>query len=400
MGINLNLLRRGAVTIYNEGNKQQSKLNEVYFDNGATTKVSQTAAKKVMHLLTENFGNPSSLHTKGINAQNEMDYARRIIADKLAASAGEIVFTSGGTEANNLAVVGTAYSRKRMGNRIVTSAIEHSSVMSACKHLEENGFDVVYLMPNEKGTISLSDLENAINEKTILVTLMYVNNETGAVLPVEKVSRIIKIKNAPAVFHCDAVQAFGKFPFTVSKIKADLLSITAHKIHGPKGVGALYIKKGVRVQPLHFGGSQENSFRPGTQAVPLIGGFGEAAAEIDYTAREKVQGIREYLKDELKKFDDIVLHDVEPFMPYILNFSVVGIKSETMLHFLAQNNIFVSSGSACSKGKASHVLKAMGIAGKELDGAIRISFSKNSNIEQAQRFLEVLKQGVKTLARA
>lgn len=373
---------------------------EVYLDNAATTRCSEKAAKKIYQMLTQNFGNPSSLHTKGLNAQKEMDTARTLVAKKLGVADSEITFTSGGTEANNLAVLGAARCRKRMGKRVVTSQIEHSSVLEAFKQLEEEGFEVIYLQPNSSGLISKDDIEQAINEETVLVSLMYVNNETGMIQPVEAVQRIIKRKNAPAVFHCDAVQAFGKIPFTASKIKADLITVTAHKINGPKGVGALYIKKGVRTLPLVFGGSQEKKLRPGTQAVSLICGFGAACEEIDYTGLKVVEQTNSYLREKLSEIEIIKINSADTALPYIINFSVVGIRSETMLHFLADENIFVSSGSACAKGKASHVLSAMGLNGKELDGTVRVSFSKFNNKNDIDRLITAIKKAVNTLARA
>lgn len=372
---------------------------QVYFDNSATTPVSKRAADKAYEMMVENFGNPSSLHSLGIKAEAELTAARISIAKILGAQEREIYFTSGGTEANDLALFGAAESKKRVGNKVVTSAIEHSSVLDSCKRLEDMGYEVVYLKPNNDGKVSENDLKNAIDEKTILVSLMAVNNETGAIQPYNSVKKIIKQKNSPALFHCDCVQAYGKIPIKAEKIGADLLSVTAHKIHGPKGVGAIYIKKGTRIIPQHYGGEQESKIRPGTQAAPLIGAFGEAVREIDYSAIQKVAEIRDYIESFVTKLDRVYLNSPNDALPYILNFSVVGIKSETMLHFLADKGVYVSSGSACAKGKQSHVIGAMGISRERADSAIRVSLSKLNTIDEAEYFCRTLKEGTEKIIR-
>lgn len=372
---------------------------QVYFDNSATTPVSKRAADKAYEMMVENFGNPSSLHSLGIKAEAELTAARISIAKSLGAQEREIYFTSGGTEANNLALFGVAESKKRVGNKVVTSAIEHSSVLDSCKRLENMGYEVVYLKPKNDGKVSENDLKNAIDEKTILVSLMAVNNETGAIQPYNSVKKIIKQKNSPALFHCDCVQAYGKIPIKAEKIGADLLSVTAHKIHGPKGVGAIYIKKGTRIIPQHYGGEQESKIRPGTQAAPLIGAFGEAVREIDYSAIQKVAEIRDYIESFVTKLDRVYLNSPNDALPYILNFSVVGIKSETMLHFMADKGVYVSSGSACAKGKQSHVIGAMGISRERADSAIRVSLSKLNTIDEAEYFCRTLKEGTEKIIR-
>ena len=372
---------------------------QVYFDNSATTKVSKRAADKAYEMMTECFGNPSSLHSMGIKAEDELTAARKSVAKSLGADEKEIFFTSGGTEANNLALFGAAESRKRTGNKIVTSAIEHSSVIEACRRLENMGYEVVYLKPREDGKIAESDLQSAIDEKTILVSLMAVNNETGAIQPYTSVKRIIKRNNSPALFHCDCVQAFGKIPIKAEKIGADLLSVTAHKIHGPKGVGAIYIKRGTRLIPQHYGGEQEGRIRPGTQASSLIAAFGCAVGEIDYSAVERVKEVRDYIKAFVEKLDRVFINSPEDALPYILNFSVEGIRSETMMHFLASEGIYASSGSACAKGKQSHVLSAMGLPRQRTDSALRLSFSKHSTLEEAEYFCKALKAAAEKIVR-
>lgn len=372
---------------------------QVYFDNSATTPVSKSAADKAYEMMVENFGNPSSLHSLGIKAEEELTAARKSIAKSLGADEREIYFTSGGTEANNLALFGAAESKKRTGNKIVTSAIEHSSVIDSCKRLEGMGFEVVYLKPDESGKISESALQGVIDENTILVSLMAVNNETGAIQPYNSVKRIIKQKNSPALFHCDCVQAYGKIPLKAEKLGADLLSVTAHKLHGPKGVGAIYIKKGTRIIPQHYGGEQEGKIRPGTQAASLIAAFGAAVKEIDYSAIERVSEIRDYIKSFVTDLDRVYINSPDDALPYILNFSVAGIKSETMLHFLAGEGIYVSSGSACAKGKQSHVLGAMGVSRERADSAIRVSLSKYNTMQEAEYFCRVLKEGTEKIIR-
>ncbi|MGN1112282.1 MAG: cysteine desulfurase family protein [Acutalibacteraceae bacterium] len=372
---------------------------QVYFDNSATTKVSRRAADKAYEMMTECFGNPSSLHSMGIKAEDELTAARKSVAKSLGADEREIFFTSGGTEANNLALFGAAESKKRTGNKIVTSAIEHSSVIDSCRRLENMGYEVIYLKPHEDGKISESDLQSAIDEKTILVSLMAVNNETGAIQPYNSVKRIIKRNNSPALFHCDCVQAFGKIPIKAEKIGADLLSVTAHKLHGPKGVGAIYIKRGTRLIPQHYGGEQEGKIRPGTQASSLIAAFGCAVGEIDYSAAERVKEVRDYIKAFVEKLDRVFVNSPEDALPYILNFSVEGIRSETMMHFLASEGIYASSGSACAKGKQSHVLSAMGLSRQRTDSALRLSFSKHSTLEEAEYFCKALKAATEKIVR-
>ena len=375
-------------------------MTEHYLDNSATTRVSQLAAEKSLQIMTECYGNPSSLHTKGMQAEQELINARRIIADSIKAKETEIYFTSGGTEANNTAIFGTAKAKARLGKKIVTTAIEHSSVLEACEALQKQGYEVVYLTPNENGIVTAQALENAVDSDTILVSVMAVNNETGAVMPIEHISRIIKSKKSNALFHTDMVQAYGKIHIKASKIGADLISLSAHKVHAPKGVGALYVKSGVRISPLHFGGEQERKLRPGTEALPLIGAFGSAVSEFDIDKNlQYVKELNEYAKEKLLSLDGVYLNSPENALPYVLNLSVLGIRSETMLHHLEASDIFVSSGSACAKGKKSHVLKALGLSEKRADSAIRISFSKLNTKEDIDALYEAVKIGTKTLVR-
>ena len=371
-----------------------------YLDNSATTKVCEAAAKKAMELMVDNFGNPSSLHSFGFYAEKELISARQIIAEAIGAKENEVYFTSGGTEANNLALMGAVDAMKRRGNKIVTTAIEHSSVIDTAKHLESLGFEVEFVYPQDNKGFDIKDFESAIDDKTILVSVMMTNNETGLMPPVAKIPGIIKRKGSPALFHIDAVQGFGKENINAASLKCDLMSISAHKIHGPKGVGALYIRKGVRVLPRTFGGKQENKLRPGTEALPLIGAFGAAVSEFKINENyEKISELNNYLRQKLIGFDDIIINSPENVSPYILNFSVKGIRSETMLHHLSSTGVYVSSGSACSKGGKSHVLSALKIPDDIADSAIRVSFSKESSKEDIDALTEALSLGLNTLQR-
>lgn len=373
---------------------------EHYLDNSATTKVSKAAAQKAFDIMCENYGNASSLHSLGLKAETELEGARKIISKVLGCESSEIYFTSGGTEANNTAVFGAAQALKRRGNKIVTSSVEHSSVLESMKELENRGFDVIYLNPDENGIITADKISNAVDDKTILVSIMTANNETGALNDISKIRRIVTSKKSPALIHTDAVQAFGKINIKVKKTDVDLMTITAHKIHGPKGVGALYIKKGKRIVPLHFGGEQEKKIRPGTEALPLIGAFGVAVSELEIDKNyEKISELNAYARKKLSQIDGITFHSGENALPYIMNISVKGIRSETMLHFLAQNEIYVSSGSACAKGKPSHVLSAMGVSRDSADSALRISFSKYNTKDDIDVLAKYIEQGIQSLAK-
>lgn len=373
---------------------------EHYLDNSATTKVSKAAAQKAFDIMCENYGNASSLHSLGLKAETELEGARKIISKALGCESSEIYFTSGGTEANDTAVFGAAQALKRRGNKIVTSSVEHSSVLESMKELENRGFDVIYLNPDENGIITADKISNAVDDKTILVSIMTANNETGALNDISKIRRIVTSKKSPALIHTDAVQAFGKINIKVKKTDVDLMTITAHKIHGPKGVGALYIKKGKRIVPLHFGGEQEKKIRPGTEALPLIGAFGVAVSELEIDKNyEKISELNAYARKKLSQIDGITFNSGENALPYIMNISVKGIRSETMLHFLAQNEIYVSSGSACAKGKPSHVLSAMGVSRDSADSALRISFSKYNTKDDIDVLAKYIEQGIQSLAK-
>ena len=372
---------------------------EHYLDNSATTAVSAAAAEKALKVMTEIYGNPSSLHTKGIEAEKELENARRVIASKLGAQEEEIFFTSGGTEANNLALFGAVEAKKRSGRKIVVSSVEHSSVIESAKYLEQNGWDVKYISPREDGKIHPEDVAEQIDGNTMLVSVMYVNNETGAIMPVDEIFEQARAKNPQIICHTDAVQAFGKLDIKAKKLGADLISVSGHKVFAPKGVGAIYIKRGVRLVPRQYGGEQEKKLRPGTEPLPLIAAFGTACGEFDIKGNfEAVSALNSYAKEMLSKIDGVLINSPQDALPYVLNITAGRVRSETMLHFLEEREVYISSGSACAKGKPSHVLSAMGYNKQRADSALRISFSKHNNKEDIDALCEGIELGLKILA--
>lgn len=376
--------------------------NIVYLDNSATTKPCDLSIQYMNNALTENWGNPSSLHTIGIHAEDLIFSAKETCAKIIGARSDEIYFTSGGTEANNLAVSGAVQSRAKRGNRIVTTEIEHPSVLEVMKNLEQKGFEVIYLKPDENGVVSPDSLKNAINKNTILVSIMLVNNEIGTIQPVLEAANIIRTVGAPALLHCDAVQAFGKIGIKVNELGADLLSFSGHKIHAPKGIGVLYKKKGVTISPIVFGGGQQDALRPGTEAVPLISAL-EGAIRSLPNIKESYDNMQQlccYAKDKLKATGIVEFNSPQNALPYILNISVPGYRSETLLHFLDAKGIFISSGSACSKGKLSHTLSALKLDSKRIDSALRISFSRENSFEDIDKLCDALLEASKKLKRA
>lgn len=377
-------------------------MNEHYLDNSATTPVLPAAAQKAVELMTDNFGNPSSLHQKGFSARKAVELARAQVAEKLSAKPEELIFTSGGTEANNLAIFGAAEALRRRGNKIVTTRIEHDSVLNPMKELERQGFEVVYLKPDSRGNLPLEELEAAINEQTILVSMMLVNNETGAVLPVQQAARLIKRKKLMALLHTDAVQAFGKLDCAPQKLGADLLTVSAHKVHGPKGAGALYVRKGARILPRVFGGGQERGLRSGTESTPLIAAFGEAARALPKPAETlpKIDALNRLLRQRLSALPGVFINSPEPgegYLPYVLNFSAGSVRAETMLHFLSERGVYLSSGSACGKAKPSHVLTAMELSPQRIASSLRASFSRFTTEEDILALAEGVAAGLSEL---
>lgn len=375
-------------------------MQEIYLDNSATTRVCKEAAEKALYMMTECYGNPSSLHSKGFAAEKEIRSAREIIAERLSAQPGEIYFTSGGTESDNIAILGAAHAKKRTGNKIVTTAIEHPAVLRTMEQLEKEGFEVVYVQPEADGNIPAEKFAEVIDAKTILVSVMAVNNETGVMLPLKEISGIIKRKRSPVLFHTDAVQAFCKLAISPKKLGLDLVSVSGHKVHAPKGVGALYVKNGVRILPHSFGGGQEKNLRPGTEGVPLICAFGAAvdAMPTEREAESRVAEVRAHLLERLSEMPEVILNSPENAIPYITNISAGRVRAETMLHFLAERGIFVSSGSACGRAKPSHVLGAMGLSDRRIDSSLRISLCADNTKEEIDMFADALKEGLSVLS--
>lgn len=372
-----------------------------YLDNSATTQVCRAAADAAYRVMTELYGNPSSLHSMGFRAEQEMTAAREAIGKLIGAPAERLVFTSGGTEANNLAILGWAQAHPRANKHVVTTAVEHSSVAAACDQLEKQGYEVTRLRPSKDGTISAEQIVEACREDTGLVAVMLVNNETGARFPVENAVGGIRRRCPDAHIHCDAVQAVGKIPVHAQRFGVDSLSASAHKIHGPKGCGVLYLRKEARLVPRLLGGKQEGGLRGGTEAVPLIAAFGVAAQQVPNLAKQLAHydRLRTRLLEGLHDKEGVVFHLPQGGVPYIIHLSVPGLRSETMLHFLAQRGIYVSSGSACAKGAKSPVLTAMGLSDSEIDSALRVSLGQKNTQEDIDLFISALSEAMDTLAR-
>ena len=366
----------------------------IYFDNAATTKPCEEATEAVCEVLRDNWSNPSSLHGLGLKAEQAVSSAREIIAKALDTDSECIYFTSGATESNNLAIFSAAKTLGRHKKKIVTTSIEHPSVSQPIKYLEENGFEVVYISPDKSGEINSADIVSAVDENTCLVTCQLINNETGYILPVAKAFKAIKRLYPKVITHSDCVQGFMKLNISASSLNADLISLSGHKIYGPKGVGALYVKKGVRVLPINFGGGQEKGIRSGTEAVPNIAGFAAAveafSGSID-KRYDKMSELLSYLKEQIETVEGVSLNRFDDCSPYIASVTVDNIKSETLLHYLEMNGIYVSSGSACSKGKKSDVLKAFGYDEKALDSTIRLSFSHENNKSEIDEFIKQIR---------
>ncbi len=378
---------------------------EVYLDNSSTTKPISEVVDIMNKSFTEYFGNPSSLHRKGVEIEKEIKKARRKVARALGAKEKETFFTSGGTESNNLAIMGSLKANKRKGKHIITTKIEHPSVLEVFNYLEQNGYEVTYLNVNNEGIIDLDSFKNSLRDDTTLISIMFVNNEVGSIQPIEEISNITRNhKNSP-ILHVDAIQAFGKINYSLKSLDVDLMSISAHKFHGPKGIGALYIKEKTKLNPIVLGGKQEFGIRSGTENVPGILGMGEAAEKtitnINHNI-EKLNKLRNRLLEGIKdRVDDIKINSSENinFAPHILNISFLGIKGEILLHTLEQQGIYVSTGSACSSRKKtfSHVLKEMGLRDNEMDGAIRFSFSPYNTEKEIKYTLDKLELTISDL---
>ena len=384
----------------------ETNLTEVYLDNSATTRCSERAKDLMVKVLMEDYGNPSSLHMKGVEAENYIKEAKKKIAKTLKVDEKEILFTSGGTESNNTALIGAALANKRAGNHIITTSIEHASVSAVTGYLEELGFRVTYLKVDADGIISLDELREAVCEDTILVSMMMVNNEIGAVEPIEEAIKVIKEKNPNTLVHVDAIQAYGKYRIFPKKLGIDMLSVSGHKIHAPKGTGFLFIKDKTKVKPLIYGGGQQKGMRSGTENVPGVAALGEAAEEIYENFEEKIDHlyqIKQRFVEGVLKIEGVSVNGKpgRDSAPQIVSVSIDGVRSEVMLHTLEDRKIYVSAGSACSSNKpsVSHTLTNIGLKGSLLDSTIRFSFSVHTTEEEIDYALEVMNEVVPKLRR-
>ena len=360
-----------------------------YLDNSATTKVSENVTNLMVKVMMEDYGNPSSLHMKGVDAEKYIKESKDIIAKLLKVDAKEIIYTSGGTESNNLAIIGAAMANKRAGNRIITSSIEHPSVLATMKYLEDNGFEVIYLPVDSNGVVDMEALKEAMTKETILVSVMHVNNEIGAIEPVSEISKYIKSINPEVVFHVDAIQSFGKLVVQPKKMGIDLLSVSGHKIHGPKGVGFLYASSKVKLKPIIFGGGQQKGMRSGTENVPGIAGIGLAAREAYENFEEKISKmieLKDYFIDRVTSIENVTVNSSKGAegAPHIISVSFLGVRSEVMLHSLEDKEIYISSGSACSSNKpsVSATLKGIGLKPEQIDSTVRFSLSYDTTKEE------------------
>ena len=360
-----------------------------YLDNSATTKVSENVTNLMVKVMMEDYGNPSSLHMKGVDAEKYIKESKDIIAKLLKVDAKEIIYTSGGTESNNLAIIGAAMANKRAGNRIITSSIEHPSVLATMKYLEDNGFEVIYLPVDSNGVVDMEALKEAMTKETILVSVMHVNNEIGAIEPVSEISKYIKSINPEVVFHVDAIQSFGKLVVQPKKMGIDLLSVSGHKIHGPKGIGFLYASSKVKLKPIIFGGGQQKGMRSGTENVPGIAGIGLAAREAYENFEEKISKmieLKDYFIDRVTSIENVTVNSSKGAegAPHIISVSFLGVRSEVMLHSLEDKEIYISSGSACSSNKpsVSATLKGIGLKPEQIDSTVRYSLSYDTTKEE------------------
>ena len=382
------------------------KRMEVYLDNSATTKCLPSVAALMTKIMCEDYGNPSSMHRKGVESEKYIRYAREVIARTLKVQEKEILFTSGGTESDNIALIGTAFANCRAGNHIITTRIEHPAILQTCAYLEKQGFQITYLPVDANGIIRLADLERAMTRQTILVSIMHTNNEIGSLQPIAEAGELIKRMNPNTVFHVDAVQGFGKFHIYPKKMKIDLLSVSAHKIHGTKGVGFLYINEKVKIKPIIFGGGQQKGMRSGTENVPGVAGMALAVEEIYKDFEEKTDYLYAIKDRFIKGLADIEGVKVNGLRgrdsaPHVVSVSIAGIRSEVMLHALEDKGIYVSAGSACASNKpaTSATLKAIGVEKQYLDSTLRFSFSVLTTEEEIDYTLQQMYDMIPMLRR-
>lgn len=372
---------------------------EVYLDNSATTRTFPEVAELMSKIMCEDYGNPSSMHNKGVQAERYVRYGRETLAKILKVNEKEIYFTSGGTESDNLALIGCAMANYRAGKHLITTKIEHPAILQTMHYLEDQGFEVTYLSVNDKGQISLQELQNAMRKDTILVSIMHTNNEIGAVEPIAEAGRLIKSTNPSTLFHVDAVQGFGKYRIYPKRMGIDLLSVSGHKIHGPKGIGFLYIGEKVKIHNIIYGGGQQKNLRSGTENVPGIAGMAKAA-EMLYNHleedAERLYSLKDYFCEGLRKIPDIRINNPEGMegAPHIVSLSVAGVRSEVLLHALEDKGIYVSAGSACSSNKphtaGSATMKAIKLPEEFLDSTLRFSMSVYTTREELDYTLQVM----------
>ena len=381
-------------------------MSEIYFDNGATTRALPQVREIMDEVLEKEYGNPSSMHMKGFDAEKYVNHAKEIIAKSLKVDPKEIYFTSGGTEANNLALIGTAFANKRERKHIITSCIEHASVYNPLSFLEDEGFEVTYLPVDEHGIVDLEVLKKALRKDTLMVSVMCVNNEIGAIEPIEEIGKIVKSFDSKILFHTDCIQAYGKLNCYPKKWKADMISVSGHKIHGPKGIGFIYIKNGTKIKPIIWGGNQQKGMRSGTENVPGIAGLSLAAKTIYDNLDKKVEKMRmlkQHFIEGVEKIENTTIHGLydETSAPHIISVGIAGIRSEVLLHALEDKGIYVSSGSACASNhpQISGVLKGIGAKQEFLDATLRFSMSEFTTMEEIDYTLDALYNIVPMLRR-
>lgn len=370
-----------------------------YFDNSATTKPCEEAVAAINALLTECWGNPSSVHNLGIQAQRRLHQARLEVAEALGAEADRVFFTSGGTEADNWALFSSTKRLGKRGRHIITTAVEHHAILHPMAELSQQGFEVTYLQPDPDGRVTFEALQAALRPDTVLVSIMMVNNETGAVMPIERMAKLTHRLAPNALFHTDAVQGFFKVPFRATTLGADLISVSGHKIHGPKGVGALYIRKGLSLPPYLHGGGQELGYRSGTEGLPLIAGFGAACKAALPSLRKDIaeeNRLKELCRQLLSQIDGVTLLGAAD-APHIVNLSVPGVRSQGLINCLQDMDVYVSAGSACSKGHRSHVLEAMKVAPELIDGSVRVSLSRFTTEEEVRQLADAVRAAIEKL---
>ena len=364
----------------------------IYLDNSATTKPSKACLDAMTDALTENFGNPSSLYKIGLDAEKIVKHAREVIAASIGADPSEVYFTSCGSESDDTAIFGAWNARKKQGKRIITTAVEHPAVLRCFEKLEQEGADVKYIPVLKDGNLDMDAFKKLLNEDTIFVSVMHVNNETGAIFPIEEISKEVR-KYPNIIFHSDCVQSYGKIPLDVNKMGVDMISLSGHKVHASKGIGALYVRKGIHIPPYILGGGQEAGFRSGTENVAGIAGFGAAVEDMHMVSPEPKEYLRKKLLEEI---EDITINSPENNVSSVLNVSFLGCRGEVLLHMLEQDGIYVSTGSACSSHKkGSHVLTAQGLTNEQIEGAVRFSFGCDNTVEEMDIVVEKLKKYVK-----